>query len=79
MVENGADVNACNNSEHTPLMIACYNGHMKVVTYLIERGANIDLPDNKGDTALHAAIYKDHFKIAVKNWLLLERRSCHRV
>ena len=45
-------------------MIAYYNGHMKVVTYLIERGANIDLQDNRGNKALHKAIDKDHFKIA---------------
>lgn len=45
-------------------MIACYNGHSKVVTYLIESGANIDLQDKNGNTALHKAIYKDHFEIA---------------
>ena len=47
-------------------MVACYNDHMNVVTYLIERGANMDLQDKQGNTALHYAVERRHFEIANK-------------
>ena len=47
-------------------MVACYNDHMNVVTYLIERGANMDLQDKQGNTVLHYAVERRHFEIANK-------------
>ena len=46
LVENGADVNACNNSGNNSLMMACINRHMNVVKYL---------KDNQGKTSLQHA------------------------
>jgi len=44
-------------------MVACYNGHMNVVTYLIARGANTDLQDKEGNTALHWVVKGGHLEI----------------
>ena len=34
LVENGADVNARNHIDNTPLMAASYHGHAAIVSYL---------------------------------------------
>ena len=44
-------------------MVACNNGHLSVVTYLIDKGAFMDLQCNNGITALHGAVEKGHLKI----------------
>ena len=63
LVESGADVNARTIIENTPLMVACYHGHLSVVTYLIEKGAFMDLQNKDGNTALHDAAEGGHLEI----------------
>ena len=55
LVENGANINAKNDSGSTALMIASYEGKFEVVEYLIEKGANVNAKNNDGLTALDCA------------------------
>ena len=60
LVENGADVNAVNLRDVTPLMMACDDdSNMDVVRYLMRRGADVHLKDFDGFTALLYAITSD--------------------
>ena len=60
LVENGADVNAVNFRDVTPLMMACDDdSNMDVVRYLMRRGADVHLKDVDGFTALLYAITSD--------------------
>jgi hypothetical protein len=60
----GANVNARNSYDQTPLMIACVNDNLEIVKYLVERGADISLQDKAGDTvfdyseSIHPAIFE---------------------
>ena len=56
MRDRAAVNSACTRDNGTPLMMACQNGHMNAVSFLIEHGANMDLQDKNGDTALHYAV-----------------------
>src|SRR4029453_3666187 len=51
VLARGADVNACNASGVTPLMVAAYHGRGEMVRALIEHGANLNAEDNDGFTA----------------------------
>lgn len=41
LLEHGADVNAKDNNDRTPLMDAAQEGHLEVVKYLVEHGAKV--------------------------------------
>merc|ERR1711871_1144055 len=55
---NGADVNRTDKEGRTALMIACREGHEKVVESLLYFGSNIDATDWGGRTALMLAASK---------------------
>jgi ankyrin repeat protein len=42
LLRRGADIEAKDNDEWTPLHFACCNGHVAVVSELQSRGANIE-------------------------------------
>ena len=49
------------NERITPLMIAAYNGHVELVSYLIkEKKAKADLLSHKGDNALTLSLCENH-------------------
>jgi len=55
-ISNGADVNARNSYDKTPLMEAAeYNQHPEVITALLAAGADIKARDILGGTALMLA------------------------
>ena len=51
-VENGYDINATDQEQHTALMMAAYNGHSEIVAMLLDHGATPDTRDNQDRTAL---------------------------
>ena len=55
LVEAGADVNAVNHGDFTPLHGATFRGLNEVVQYLVEQGANIDARDYRGRTPFRMA------------------------
>ena len=44
LIKNGADVNAKNNYNSTPLTIACESGNVKMVKLLVKYGADVNNP-----------------------------------
>ena len=63
-LKHGFPVNIKNHAGFTPLMMAAYYGHQKIVTALLEKGADRCARDNKGNTALMGAIFKLEWSIA---------------
>jgi ankyrin repeat protein len=64
----GADVNAKNAYDETPLHWACVKGHVQVFKELLEHGADGDAKDNEESTPLHCACANG--RVAVVNELL---------
>ncbi len=57
----GADLNAPNPARGwTPLHAAAYNGHKKLVAYMLTSGANPNAQDADGNTPLHLAAGRGH-------------------
>ncbi|CAG9982604.1 unnamed protein product [Clonostachys byssicola] len=56
LTHNGSTLlNVPNIRGQTPLLVAAYKNHKKVVELLLDAGAEIDTPNNVGQTPLHAA------------------------
>ena len=61
---SGADINSADRSGWTPLHVAAYRGHRRVVHSLLRRGALVDQREKMGQTALHVAAYRSHCGVA---------------
>ena len=59
IINHGADVNATNKMNFTPLLKACCKGNKDVINALLNAGANPDISDNYDLTGLHYAAYLD--------------------
>jgi ankyrin repeat protein len=72
LLDKGADVNAENLDEDTPLLEAMYGDEheIEIVRLLLDKGANINVQNEDGRTALMYAVINSHIE-SVK--LLLER------
>lgn len=57
MLENGADVNSCNEDGATLLMQAAGAGQLEIVKHLIKSGANVNAVDSRGWSALMKALF----------------------
>jgi len=55
LINEGTDVNECDNNGRTALIEAAWAGHADVVKLLLDKGANVDTADNSGYTALMRA------------------------
>jgi ankyrin repeat protein len=74
----GADVNASREAdEKTPLIVACYNGHVQLVKELLKHGADIEAEDINGRTPLHWACSNGH--LAVVNELRSPGAEIHAI
>jgi hypothetical protein len=70
LLKEGADVNAKDKWDDTPLHLAAIYGHIEVVKVLIENGAYVNAKNKFGNTPLHAAALNGHINV-IK--MLLER------
>ncbi|XP_050730432.1 kinase D-interacting substrate of 220 kDa B-like isoform X8 [Eriocheir sinensis] len=64
LVLHGADVNAEDNDQWTPIICAAKAGHLETVGLLADHGANIHQKDMGGWTSLMWASYKGHSDLA---------------
>ncbi len=59
VVNEGADVNMCENTGSTALIEAVKLGNLAMVEFLMENGASLDIEDEKGETAIYYSESKD--------------------
>lgn len=57
-LQKGADVNAHDDIQSTPLINAAWEGHVEIVEALLERGADINAVNKHNISALHLAIQR---------------------
>ena len=65
LVDRGADVDARDVNQRTPLHYACDKGHMEVAMALVDRGADVDARDVNQRTPLHLACRNGHMEVAM--------------
>lgn len=75
-MKHGADVNQTTNTSSTPLRVACYEGHLHIVKYLVEHGADIEIANKDNHTPLMIAAHKG--KADVVKYLLSVKASVDR-
>lgn len=56
LIDSGADVNARDDSDYTPLHFAATRDSAEVVRLLLDSGAEVDAVNNKGETPLRCAV-----------------------
>ncbi len=63
LLDKGANVNAKDKENNTPLHFACLASHTKIVKLLIEKGANVNAKNKNGKTPLsHVKDYSKEIK-----------------
>ena len=70
LLDRGANINAVDSDNNTPLHWASGNGHHQCIELLLDRGANIDAVDSDNNTPLHWASINGHHQCVE---LLLDR------
>ena len=60
LLDNGADIEAMNDSGETALVGAAAGGHEAIVRLLLDKGADIEAKDDSGRTALVRAAARGH-------------------
>lgn len=53
LMDEGADPNAIDGFENTPMHYACLEGHKSIVKTLMRYGADVNVPNKAGNTPLH--------------------------
>lgn len=64
LLEQGADANAEDPYDWTPLLLAADEGHASVIRLLVERGADLAAVTENDQTALHLAAWQNHLEAA---------------
>jgi ankyrin repeat protein len=73
LLANGAPLNEAEpKTGATPINEAAYQGHTRLVQYLLQLGPDLDIPDRKGNTALENAARRGNESTAL---LLLEAET----
>lgn len=63
-LRKGVSINSQNNSEYTPLMLACALEHSNIIKYLVENGADVNTCSSKNNSALCIAVYLNSISLA---------------
>ncbi|XP_009869399.1 PREDICTED: ankyrin-1-like [Apaloderma vittatum] len=64
LIDRGTDINACNEMQYTPLLLACETGKAESAEVLMEKGANLVTKTPTSDTDLHLAVQAGAASIA---------------
>lgn len=64
LMGKGADINAIDDEDITPLCRAIDRNNKKLIEFFIKKGSIINIPDVYGGTPLHRAVYNDNKGIA---------------
>ncbi|KAG2464607.1 PSD10 ATPase, partial [Polypterus senegalus] len=72
LLENGADPNATDKFESTPLHRAAAKGNFRLIQLLLKHGASTNIQDSEGNTPLHLACDEERGEAAK---LLVEHGS----
>jgi len=59
-IKEGANIDARDDINNTPLCNAAYHGHTNAIKALLKAGANVNVPGSTKYTALHTAAYHGH-------------------
>ncbi|CAH0394350.1 unnamed protein product [Bemisia tabaci] len=70
LLKYGVSIETCDLSKYTPLLLACLEGHVATVSYLLGEGANVNAQTNSGETGLILACEANNLELAK---LLLNR------
>lgn len=62
-IERGMDVNAVDTEGRSALMLACFNGHTRVIRTLLDQSADPRLRDSEGRSALMYAATIDNLEV----------------
>jgi len=62
-IERGIDVNAVDTEGRSALMLACFNGHTRVIRTLLDQSADPRLRDTEGRSALMYAATIDNLEV----------------
>jgi len=63
-IAEGADVDVRGRWNSTPLIMAAWDGHLDIVTYLTQQGADLDAQYDAGNSALIVAAWHGHLEVA---------------
>ena len=63
LIDKGAQVEARNRYDRTPLHYAARYGHVEIVRLLCDHGADVEARHNDGSRPLHWAAYNGHISI----------------
>jgi hypothetical protein len=66
LLQRGADIEAEDNDNATPIFLAAQHGRLDVVDYLLEQGARTDKPDTFGRLPADVAEIHDHPEVAAR-------------
>ncbi|XP_038151942.1 26S proteasome non-ATPase regulatory subunit 10-like [Cyprinodon tularosa] len=64
LLENGADPNATDKLDSTPLHRASAKGNYRLIQLLIKQSASTNIQDSQGNTALHLACDEERVEAA---------------
>ncbi|CAN0435060.1 unnamed protein product [Ectocarpus sp. 12 AP-2014] len=62
VVERGANVEALDDDQNTPLHLAAFFNRVEAIDLLLEAGANIEARDDSDSTPLHCAVLECHLE-----------------
>ncbi len=66
LLEGGADPEARDRDNNTPLIYAAQNGHMQIVDHFLSLGVDLTAQNNQGRNALLAALREHHEDVGIQ-------------